>query len=1387
MAESWQNYWRRLLGAAFLAGLTASGFAQTTTKQQRPALADKLREALGGGQQVPVRARDEDLRPLAEARRATPMTPGQAAQLRMQKKGAQPPTLPKPNAVVKKPVQTSQPAAETTPATPPQPTVFDHGTHLQIACTRPAMIFAPGDKFDVTVAPNEVEVYPDRPIHCRLQIFPTGSNQMLWTDEKTTQATKDGVINEVGPFTIPAPAAEGSYDLAILFNRQETGKAGLVAWSYVRKIQFAVVGAKPLAKKSTNEDAWRLSQEINLRGIAPPSGDESLLNLIPGLNPQQKKTPTAHSGPGKLSERKFLAGTVVEIPPGGWRAVPLTVRKVDQPHLVEIEYPDDQPQSAAVAVLEPNQTSGAGLALDHGWDSPAATTGAAKLQSHRFAFWPSSSSAVLLVANRDPQRPLAIAGVRVLAGGDELPATGPAPKRDERLVAACFDNFSLLDAFSARIALDEDNTPVADWKTWCDAGSRLTQYLRHAGFNGAALPIVHEGGALYPSEHFPTYVDPQRGIAIDGPKDLQEKDVVELLLQMFDREGLRLVTTVHFTSPLPELEELVQAGEPGILLETPPGTDADVTAPRYNPLHPQVQAAVAKVIAEIVARYGRHPAFAGVAIAWSDESYARLPGPLWGADELTLGQFFSDEQQQPPALNEGESPLVVFERSPQLRERWLKWRAAQLTGMYLRCGEEVAKADGPARLFLLGGKLLDTPSARAATDVSKTPDAAWTGERVLLDQGLDADLCRSQDRLTIVRPQSAADYPRVQPSLDELRPGETDRAIASAAADGFAAAFLEHPTKTFELQTKALDKTGLRTEQLTLVGQATPTGASYRRAWLDRIAAAEVDALFVGGPAPPFGREESVREFITVLRKLPAVPFETIAEGVDPLTARVARVGDKLYLTLANNSPWAATINIAFEGQVEAIENLEDGQRLGKTLERGKATFRRVLQPFSFTAVVVSGKDAQVGVCRTAVDARLADGLRREADSLKSVARGGTELKSVQNPGFETSGDVRAIPGWQLRSGEEVSSEIGAEAHAGKRALHITGNQEASIFGTAAVTAPFNRPAGRRFALRFQARTETPERDHSLRVLVEAGPSGGNVLASRDFGPDGQARRLAPLDAAWSLCEIPLDNLPDDVRQLRLRFVFRGSGGVWIDDVQLFDEGLSEAEQLALAETWTQFDESLANGRLGTANRWLRSAWPQYVKRLQGETTTSLAKRVEPAPAAAVTPASKTAPIVAPPVAPVKSALPAIADRKRVSAVISDEVAAEPEPTAAPVAVVEQPAPAIEAPPLPVPPTPPTPTPPPTTGNLSQLLRLPEVSQPLQLERDELEVPALNAADPPPVQTNLEARPKPTERKPVAKKPPTKEPAKPQASSSLSSWLGGSWLTTRKAEPTEKK
>ena len=101
-------------------------------------------------------------------------------------------------------------------------------------------------------------------------------------------------------------------------------------------------------------------------------------------------------------------GPLIQLGPNGsgpatsWEAYPLPINNPGQPHVLEIEYPSDVPQSLGISLMEPNAAGTvAPIGLDSGvYVSDEEAENVPQLVKHRVTFWPRTKTPLLLVTNR---------------------------------------------------------------------------------------------------------------------------------------------------------------------------------------------------------------------------------------------------------------------------------------------------------------------------------------------------------------------------------------------------------------------------------------------------------------------------------------------------------------------------------------------------------------------------------------------------------------------------------------------------------------------------------------------------------------------------------------------------------------------------------------------------------------------------------------------------------------------------------------------------------------------------------------------------------------------------------------------------------------------------
>lgn len=1080
------------------------------------------------------------------------------------------------------------------------------GDRLRVKLDRDRLVFAPGERFEIDVEPYLFTVQPEASVTLELRLFEGRTEREVWRADHPLRADGAGRLPEVGPLPVQLPDAEGVYDLQL----------SLAPWHlptpFVRsrpllKRMVQLVCVSPHAPVSNGVD-W--SEQIDFDPANPTRWDRlkqlPQLKLIPGFG-------QGPLGNGKAIKRTHAGRSFTELEVDAWQAFPLPLSGVGKPHIVEVEIPRDVPQTLVISIVEPDARGKvAPLGLDSGVHvSESRFEDRQGLGVHRLIFWPRTSSPLLLLSNRDSQRSAVFGRIRLLAGPDRLSpstAAGLEAPADRRLFAAYFQKPLLAENFSSDEALDESSgRTFDDWATFYHAGLRLTEYLRHVDYNGAMICVACEGSAIYPSRLLEPTPRFDTGTFFATGQDPLRKDVLELLLRMFDREGLTLVPAVQLSSPLPRLEGLRRAGPDefeGIDLVDvrgapyTAGNTASGAGPRYNPLDERVQQALLEVVDELGERYAHHPAFGGVALQFGPGCHLQFPGEAWGMDRRTLERFARDLGITPP-LDDVQARIRFFQAEGRLL--WLSWRSQKLAELHARMQQRLAVRRRDARLYLAASGAL--AEEEAAYQLRPALPPRGTIDDALLGVGLNPELYRDKPGVVLLRPRQVT--PLISAAaeaadVDLLWRDQLDQRFAVPTAGGL---FQHQPLTNRLVSFEAVSPFGPENTHLWQAAPVSPEGAANRARFAAALAAGDVQSLFDGGSLLALGQEAALQPLIEVYRHLPAQPFQTIAakgsaaEG-SPIVVRSLALGGRTYVYAVNNSPWTTGVQIELAAPSNAAFELLGGRLQPPPRRSGEQwQWNLMLEPYELAGGVMLAERARVVDWRSeVVDARrLSEALRRGVEAVRTQAaslRTRSPVDVLHNAEFELPPNRQLVPGWVYSQdvGVDVAAD-GREHHRGAQSLHVR-----STGGVAWVRSDaFDPPTTGRISIWVWLKTSDPRRQPPLRLAIE-GRMGERVYYKyANVGAGGNAPRLSERwgDYLFQVDDLPLEGLTD----LRVGFDLMGPGDVWIDDVQVFDMWFYDQERDELLKSIAVADFQLGKGRLNDCRRFLESYWPRFLER----------------------------------------------------------------------------------------------------------------------------------------------------------------------------------------------
>ena len=146
---------------------------------------------------------------------------------------------------------------------------------------------------------------------------------------------------------------------------------------------------------------------------------------------------------------------------------------------------------------------------------------------------------------------------------------------------------------------------------------------------------------------------------------------------------------------------------------------------------------------------------------------------------------------------------------------------------------------------------------------------------------------------------------------------------------------------------------------------------------------------------------------------------------------------------------------------------------------------------------------------------------------------------------------------------------------------------------------PFElRPTGRVTVFAW-VRVADEKKQPQLRIAIEGKHEG---QAYYRFGPVGldDAGRAAPikLSTQWTRCQFNIPNLPPGgLREVRVGFDLMQAGEVWIDDVEVYDLHLEEAEKTELIKSVASAHSNVQSGKLAEGHRFVSGYWPTFLRR----------------------------------------------------------------------------------------------------------------------------------------------------------------------------------------------
>lgn len=931
-----------------------------------------------------------------------------------------------------------------------------------------------GQPIQVRVLPNRLAVAANSAVRYDAVLSElTAGKRTVW--EERGELTNEGG-GQWRPLTLPnftAGPTPGVYQLEVVLTIAKSPLAFLQSGASSpvlarRRLQWVVV---PAAGRADGLDPidWSLEDRLNIdpAQLSAPSGFQSLqvgrLAWLPRAQPWAKLLPESFASRSSENLRTTeIDGRVYwELGTQQWRSIELPVLESGC-YVVEVEWLDAPDVTLGLDLVQadrwgrwPHWTTGSQWTTATDPLEPPALdrdqVDAMGRRTWRTFHWVNDPEAYqparLCLANRGPSAALRVGNLRIQkvnfstaqpsAAALNAPASGlassvtggPDVDSSRRSVGYYVETPLLTSLFVGRKPSESaSDPPLNDWLSYQDATDRLVEHLRVKGYGSVWLPVLKQGGALFPTAPFQSSPRFENSV-FGGLGQVDARlDVVGLLLHKLDQQQLTLMPVFDFSTPLPrESAESATSGADEryaanvtVLAQSTAAAIAIDSAPMPAiPWDPQFQRDSRELVDRFVERYRDHPSLAGVALELGPDSPWLCPDEWTGLSSKTAAEFLSDRGLEWPAETLGplaEVAPAVLKRwvSENASRAWWEWRAERITRFFVQWNEELAAITRPAglpplKLQLVVHGLVRQPQLSEGLYPSLRRRPEWNDAWLKL--GLQLDGLRAPGGPGLIVQQSAergTALAEARRARTLHRAPEFWQAIEAVGSLGYVVQRATRQATVEALSDSPSDHVGQTPQGLSAIARSH----GCEVAWADSLWRQDLRHLLnqVGGvPRTAYPAEE---RFAAAFQRLRDERFATLyQEAASPVAIRQSQGASALEQGYAvNAAPWPVTVVL----QVQ----LPEANTLAQTNESTVAelTWRNLVtgQPIAADAAVATAPTGSQSVNVVPVSSGVAAGANGSAGGIGPSSNSASANSSGPNTPVPNALGVNATMATQL-------------------------------------------------------------------------------------------------------------------------------------------------------------------------------------------------------------------------------------------------------------------------------------------------------------------------------------------------------------------------------------
>ena len=617
-----------------------------------------------------------------------------------------------------------------------------------------------------------------------------------------------------------------------------------------------------------------------------------------------------------------------------WFAYVLDLPTVQEPYLLEIEYPDDDSRTTAIVLVDRFGSPQPG----QGYFSGGVYTLSEKILVQDFYFTPRDSDTRLMFYNWNTGERAALSKIKIYKITDGFPALKYG--REGRMYGMYQEETMRFIWNFGAAALEGDT-----WVNFFNSAERVGKLLNYAGINLWFPTIAVYQRMLWPGKKIQGY---SVGTDMPGPVTLKEpykKDIMRIMLLASEKYGLNFIGDLfmpptglqrHLDKRLGGKGTLADDGWHKPWLTVSRKGEVGLQShqrPYYNAAYPGMQEWTGDVFRELIERYKDSPAFKGISIrflSWCFGGWQTFASINWGYEDYTIELFEQETGIRVPV--DKNDPQRFEKRYDYLinnyYKQWVEWRCKKMYEYHSKLAGILTDVRPDMKLYLF------FMSDAFAYDVTDKEIQTKGRLAILREAGIDPALYKENPSIVLIH---STGYPLKAGHMDNLVSKEMTGELAKHDKEERSISALSFSTN-HEGVYATYEELGYNPAEEYIgpgIGgrpriypdsTVNPSGIHYLQRFANAMAEGNMTFLIDGNHGYALGQPAYLRTFLAEYRALPEMAMKPLGD-TDPVVLWHGKHKGQNYFYLVNRAYYKADAEVTFSGAPE-VKRLSTGKAL---------------------------------------------------------------------------------------------------------------------------------------------------------------------------------------------------------------------------------------------------------------------------------------------------------------------------------------------------------------------------------------------------------------------------------------------------------------------------